>query len=108
MSNATGRELVIDGKIRAVWSWVHPRFRVEKVTFANADWAKEDYLFRPTRWKPNVRLLPLLGGFIVLPQVRLEGAEVEPGAGRGGAAQLDPRHPARQGEEGLARIASSS
>ena len=40
VSEATGRELVIDGKLRAVWSWVHPRFRAKKVTFANADWAK--------------------------------------------------------------------
>src|SRR6185369_16621471 len=76
VTNATGRELVIDGKIRAVWSWLHPRFRVEKVTFANADWAKEDYLFSADAVEAEVRLLPLLGGFIVLPQVRLEGAEV--------------------------------
>src|SRR6185503_19543762 len=62
--------------IRAVWSWLHPRFRVEKVTFANADWAKEDYLFSADAVEAEVRLLPLLGGFIVLPQVRLEGAEV--------------------------------
>jgi len=76
VSNATGRELVIDGNIRAVWSWLHPRFRVEKVTFANADWAKEDYLFSADAVEAEVRLLPLLGGFVVLPQVRLEGAEV--------------------------------
>ena len=76
VSNATGRELVIDGKIRAVWSWVHPRFRVEKVTFANADWAKEDYVFSADAVEAEVRLLPLLRGLIVLPQVRLEGAEV--------------------------------
>jgi len=76
VSDATGRELVIDGKIRAVWSWLHPRFRVEKVTFANADWAKEDYLFSADAVEAEVRLLPLLGGFVVLPQVRLEGAEV--------------------------------
>jgi AsmA family protein len=76
VSEATGRELVIDGKIGAVWSWLHPRFRVEKVTFANADWAKEDYLFSADAVEAEVRLLPLLAGFIVLPQVRLEGAEV--------------------------------
>src|SRR5580765_1075931 len=76
VSNATGRELVIDGKIRAVWSWVHPRFRVEKVTFANADWAKEDYVFSADAVEAEVRLLPLLRGLVVLPQVRLEGAEV--------------------------------
>src|SRR5512138_123142 len=76
VTNATGRELVIDGKIRAVWSWVHPRFRVEKVTFANADWAREDYLFSADAVEAEVRLLPLLRGLVVLPQLRLEGADV--------------------------------
>ena len=27
VSDATGRELVIEGKLRPVWSWVHPRLR---------------------------------------------------------------------------------
>jgi len=76
VSEATGRELVIDGKLRAVWSWVYPRFRVEKVTFANADWAKEDYLFSADAVEAEVRLLPLLRGRIVIPEVHLEGAEV--------------------------------
>ncbi|HEY7238885.1 MAG TPA: AsmA family protein [Burkholderiales bacterium] len=76
VTNATGRELVIDGRIRAVWSWVHPRFRVERIRFANADWAREDYLFSADAVEADLRLLPLLRGRIVLPQVRLEGAEV--------------------------------
>jgi len=76
VSKATGRELVIDGKIRTVWSRVHPRFRVERVTFANPDWAREDYLFSADAVEAEVRLLPLLRGLIVLPEVRLEGAEV--------------------------------
>jgi AsmA protein len=76
VTNATGRELVIDGRIRAVWSWLHPRFRVERVRFANADWAREDYLFSADAVEAEVRLLPLFAGLMVLPQVRLEGAEV--------------------------------
>ena len=44
VSNATGRELVIEGRLGPVWSWVHPRLRAEGVTFANADWGKADYL----------------------------------------------------------------
>jgi len=76
VTNATGRELVIDGKIRTVWSRVHPRFRVERVRFANPDWAREDYLFSADAVEAEVRLLPLLRGLVVLPQVHLEGAEV--------------------------------
>jgi AsmA protein len=76
VSQATGRELVIDGKIRAVRSWLHPRFRVERVTFSNADWAQEDYLFSAEAVEAEVRLLPLLRGLVVLPEVHLQGAEV--------------------------------
>src|SRR3954465_7412331 len=76
VSKPPGRELVIDGKIRTVWSRVHPRFRVERVTFANPGWAREDYLFSADVVEAEVRLLPLLRGLIVLPEVRLEGAEV--------------------------------
>src|SRR5207249_527957 len=62
VSAATGRELVIDGRIHAVWSWTHPRFRVERVTLANADWAKDDYLFSAEAVEAEFRLLPLLRG----------------------------------------------
>jgi uncharacterized protein involved in outer membrane biogenesis len=37
VSDATGRELVIEGRLGPVWSWVHPRIRAEGVSFANAD-----------------------------------------------------------------------
>jgi AsmA protein len=76
VSDATGRELVIDGELRAVWSWVHPRFRVEKVTFSNADWAKEDHLFSADAVEAEVSLLPLLRGRVVVPELHLQGAEV--------------------------------
>jgi AsmA protein len=76
VSEATGRELVIDGDIRTVWTWLHPRFRVEKVTFSNAEWATEDHLFSADALEAEVRLLPLLSGRVVVPEVHLEGAEV--------------------------------
>jgi AsmA protein len=76
VSDATGRELIIEGKVRTVWSWLHPRFRVERVSFANADWAKEEFLFRADAVEAEVRLLPLLRGRVVVPEVHLEGAEV--------------------------------
>ena len=35
VTEATGRELRIEGELRPIWDWVHPRFRAEDVTFAN-------------------------------------------------------------------------
>ena len=48
VTNATGRELVIEGNLRPAWDWIHPSFRAEKVTFANSPWAK------PTRAKAGM------------------------------------------------------
>ena len=76
VSEATGRELVIEGDVRAVWTWLHPRFRVEGVTFANADWGEEDLLFSADAVEAEVRLAPLLAGRVVVPEVHLEGAQV--------------------------------
>ena len=76
VSNATGRELRIEGDLRARWSWVHPRFRVEKVTFANADWGEADYMLSAEAIEASIRVLPLLRGRVVIPEVHLEGAEV--------------------------------
>ena len=71
VTNATGRELRIDGNLNAVWSWVHPRFRVERVTFANPDWATEDLMFQADAVDVSVELLPLFAGRVVLPEVHL-------------------------------------
>src|SRR3954449_9845377 len=71
VSNATGRELVIDGRLKPVWSWVHPRFRAEKVSFANADWASDQLMFQADAVEASVELLPLLVGRVVLPEVHL-------------------------------------
>jgi AsmA protein len=76
VTEATGRELVIEGDLRAMWSWFHPRFRVEKISFANPEWASEDYLFRADAVEAELRLLPLFRGRVVVPVVQLEGAEV--------------------------------
>ena len=72
VSNATGRELVIDGNLRPVWTWVHPRFRAEKVRFANPDWATESYMFQADAVEASVELMPLFIGRVVLPEVHLQ------------------------------------
>ena len=77
VTSATGRELVVDGELKPVWSWVHPRFRAEKVRFANPDWADEDWMFQADAVEASVRLLPLLVGRVVLPEVHLVRPDVD-------------------------------
>ena len=60
VSKASGRELRIEGTFKPVWSWVHPRFRAEKVSYANPDWASEDYMFQADAVEVSIELLPLL------------------------------------------------
>jgi uncharacterized protein involved in outer membrane biogenesis len=76
VSEATGRELVIDGDVRAIWSWVHPRFRIERVTFANADWGRAPHMFKADAVEASVSVLPLLAGRVVIPEVHLERPEL--------------------------------
>jgi len=76
VSESLGRELVIGGDLRPVWSWVHPRLRAEGVTFANADWGKADYLLNAEAVEASISVLPLLAGRVVLPEVHLQGAEL--------------------------------
>jgi len=75
VSKATDRELVIE-RLSPAWSWLHPRFRAEGVTFANAKWGKADYLLKADAIEASVRLLPLFAGRVVIPEVHLENAEV--------------------------------
>lgn len=76
VSNATGRELRIEGDLKAVWSWVHPRFRAERVSFANPGWASEEHLLRAEAIEGSIRLLPLLAGRVVVPDLHLEKPEI--------------------------------
>src|SRR5688572_21245054 len=76
VTEATGRELLIEGDLRAVWSWVHPRVRVEGVKFANTEWGKADYLLDAEAIEASISVFPLLTGRVVLPEVHLQGAEL--------------------------------
>ncbi len=76
VTNATGRELRIEGDLKPLWSWVHPRFRAEKVSFANPDWASEDYMFRADALEASIAVLPLLRGRVVVPKMHLQRPEV--------------------------------
>jgi AsmA protein len=72
VTQATGRELVIEGNLEPVWSWVHPRIRAERVRFANAQWAQEEQFFTADAVEASISVLPLLRGRVVLPEVHLE------------------------------------
>jgi AsmA protein len=76
VTEATGRELVIEGDLKPVWSWLHPRLRAENVRFANAEWGKADYLLDAEAVEASISVLPLFVGRVVLPEVHLESAEV--------------------------------
>ena len=76
VTKATGRELIIEGDLRIMPSWVHPRFRAERVTFANADWGDAEHLLKAEAIEFSVNLLGLFGGKLLLPEVSLEDAEV--------------------------------
>jgi uncharacterized protein involved in outer membrane biogenesis len=76
VTKATGRELIIEGDLSIVPSWVHPRFRAEGVSFANADWGGADYLLKAEAIEFSVNVLGLLRGKVLLPEVSLHDAEV--------------------------------
>jgi AsmA protein len=76
VTEATGRELRIEGDLSPVWDWVHPAFRAEDVSFANPDWAAQRHLFRVKAMEASVSLLPLLAGRFVVPSLHLEQPEV--------------------------------
>jgi len=75
VSKATGRELVIE-RLTPAWSWVHPRFRIEGVSFANAKWGRAKHLLKAEAIEASVSVLPLFIGRVVLPEVHLEKAEI--------------------------------
>ena len=76
VTKASGRELVIEGDLKAVWSWVHPRIRAEGIRFENAEWGKADYLLDAEAIEASISVLPLFTGRVVLPELHLQGAEL--------------------------------
>jgi uncharacterized protein involved in outer membrane biogenesis len=75
---ATGRDLVIGGKIDLAVS-LTPAIAIEQVSFANADWGSRAEMVTLDRFEVEVALLPLLSGdieirrlVIVRPNILLE------------------------------------
>lgn len=69
ITDKTGRELVINGDLDLRWGWPLPRIRVEDVTFANPDWAREDHMFSLEKAEVAISLPRLLAGRIHLTEV---------------------------------------
>lgn len=76
VTEATGRALVIEGDLRAVWSWLHPTFRAERVRFANAPWGRAEPMFRAEAVEASISVLALLAGRVVIPGVHVERGEL--------------------------------
>ena len=76
VTNATGRELLIEGDLKPIWSWVHPRLRAERVSFANAVWGKAGHLLNAEAIEATFSVLPLFTGRVVLPHVHLQRADI--------------------------------
>ncbi|MBR5599136.1 MAG: AsmA family protein [Alphaproteobacteria bacterium] len=74
VEKATGRELKI-GNIKAGISAI-PVIEVENVTFSNAKWAKEPYMFEAKSVNLSIALLPLLNKNFVINNFKVEGAVV--------------------------------
>jgi hypothetical protein len=75
---ATGRDLVIGGKIDLAVS-LTPAIAIEQVSFANADWGSRAQMITLDRFEVEVALLPLLSGdieirrlVVVRPNILLE------------------------------------
>jgi len=76
ISKSTGRELRVDGGVRArLWSW-RPRLVVENVTFANPSWSKDVHMLEVGRLQVGLSLRRLLRGDLVIPTLRIDDATV--------------------------------
>ncbi len=74
VKEATGRELVINGRLHIELSW-WPTLRAENVTFSNPSWAQQPYLLQAKEVTLQLKLMPLFSGDVELESVELQGAE---------------------------------
>ena len=95
VEKASGRELVIEGDFKAVWSWVHPRVRLEGVRFRRARVESVDGALRwaaPVPAGSSLELTTHRGGVeMVLP--RGTAAELNVSSYEGGIRSTLPGSP---------------
>jgi uncharacterized protein involved in outer membrane biogenesis len=73
-SAVAGRATKI-ARVRIDWGWT-AHVSLEDVQISNADWGKADHMLRAKLIDFDIRLWPLLGGHIVMPQLTLREPEL--------------------------------
>src|SRR5689334_13886443 len=76
LSERTGRELTINGNLQVHPFSFTPRVHVEDVSLSNADWGDKKPMLTAERADFSVRLMDLLRGRLVFPEVTLDRAAV--------------------------------
>lgn len=76
VTDKTGRELAIHGDLKVNLGWPLTRIRAANVTFANPSWAKEKQMINVQEVEIRLDLPHLLKKELIMPEVRLGGAEV--------------------------------
>lgn len=71
LSQTLGRTVHIDGHLDIAWS-LSPRLHVEQVRLENAAWSQEPYMLAIAVLEVRVRLLSLLRGRLVIPELLLK------------------------------------
>ena len=76
VENKTGRQLVIEGDLIMHIRWPNTRINTSHIRFANPSWATAKDMVDVNNVAFSLNLPALLGGAIVLPEVRLNEANV--------------------------------
>ena len=75
VSAQTGRPFEITRRLDVKPGW-STRVRLDGVTFANPDWARDPYLVQAESAEFEIRLLPLLTGRVEMPWLRLQAPQL--------------------------------
>ncbi len=97
VSEQTGRHFEITRRLEVKPGWT-TRVRLDGVTFANPEWARDPYLLQAEAAEFEIRLMPLLWGRLELPSLALQaprlGLQVEADGRRTWALGRDTADPA--------------
>ncbi len=97
VSDQTGRHFEITRRLHVKPGWT-TRVRLDGVTFANPEWARDPYLLQAESAEFEIRLLPLLRGRLELPSLALQapqlGLQIEEDGRRTWALGRDTADPA--------------
>jgi len=75
VSELTGRQLKIEGDLQIVYS-LQPSLKLEKISFANAPWGRQEQMLSLELLQLKFELLPLLDERLVVNQLLLKGVDL--------------------------------